>query len=492
MQFNTLIFAIFLPIVFIFYWFVINKKLLYQNLFLIIASYVFYGWWDWRFLILLFISSLSDFIFGFLIDNETNQRKRKLFLILSLCINLGMLCFFKYFNFFIDSFIDLFSLFGITLHATTLNIILPIGISFYTFQSMSYTIAVYWRQMKSTKDIISFFSYLSFFPQLVAGPIGRAKNLLPQFSKKRIFEYEKAADGMRQILWGLFKKIVIADNCAVFVNSIFNNYSYHSGSTLAFGVLLFAFQIYGDFSGYSDMAIGIARLFGFELMQNFRFPYFSKNITGFWQRWHISLSTWFRDYVYFPLAYSTSRKLPKEKYLGIQTDKIIYIIATTFTFFLCGLWHGASLGFIMFGLLHGLALSYEILTKKLRKNWLKNIPVFINSSFSVLLTFLFWNISLVFFRSPNIHTAIGFFKGIFSYSFFSIPHPDTRYNPLTIAVLLPAFLIFEWIQRNKQHALQIDTTKNPKFLRWVYYFIIVFLIGMFGQTNDIPFIYFQF
>jgi alginate O-acetyltransferase complex protein AlgI len=481
MQFNTLTFALFLPIVLIFYWFIFNKKLQWQNLFLIIASYVFYGWWDWRFLILLFISSMSDFIFGFFIDKEISEKKRKLFLILSLCINLGMLCFFKYFNFFVDSFINLFSLFGITLHASTLNIILPIGISFYTFQSMSYTLAVYWRQMKSTKDIISFFSYLSFFPQLVAGPIERASSLLPQFSKKRIFEYEKATDGMRQILWGLFKKIVIADNCAGLVDSIFNNYSHYSGSTLVFGLILFAFQIYGDFSGYSDIAIGTARLFGFELMQNFRFPYFSLNVTEFWRRWHISLSNWLRDFLYTPLAIKTRNW----GMAGIIFSSII-------TFILCGLWHGANWVFIIFGLMHGLALSYEILTKKQRKKWLKNIPSYFYNSFSVLLTFIFWNITLVFFRSANIHAAIGFFKGIFSTSLFSIPHPDTGYNPLTISILLPVFILFEWVQRSKQHALQLDTAIHPKFARWIYYFIIVFLIGMLGQTNDIPFIYFQF
>ncbi|PKP20992.1 MAG: membrane-bound O-acyltransferase family protein [Bacteroidetes bacterium HGW-Bacteroidetes-21] len=481
MQFNSITFALFLPIVFILYWFVFNQKLRWQNLFLVVASYVFYGWWDWRFLILLFISSLSDFIFGYLIDKESRQFRRKTFLILSICINLGMLGFFKYYNFFVDSFIDLFSLFGIRLHASTLQIILPVGISFYTFQSMSYTISVYWRQLKSTKDIVSFFSYLSFFPQLVAGPIETANNLLPQFTKKRVFDYAKAADGMRQILWGLFKKIVIADNCAGFVDSIFSNYSQHSGSTLVFGVILFAFQIYGDFSGYSDIAIGTARLFGFELMQNFRFPYFSKSITEIWRRWHISLSNWLRDYLYTPLAISTRNW----GLAGILFSSII-------TFTLCGLWHGANWVYVVFGLLHGLALSYEILTRKQRKKWSKKTPVFIYDSLSMLLTFIFWNITLVFFRSASIHDALGYFKGMFSTSLFSAPHPDIGVNPLTISVLIPLFIIFEWMQRDKQHAMQIDSTRMSRPVRWACYFLLIFLIGMLGNTGDVPFIYFQF
>ncbi|MEA2042355.1 MAG: MBOAT family O-acyltransferase, partial [Bacteroidota bacterium] len=298
MLFNSFEFAIFLPIVFLIYWFLLNKNLKLQNSFLILASYFFYGWWDWRFLLLIIFSSSIDFLAGLGMAKYKENNKRKLLLVLSILVNLGFLGFFKYFNFFAESFADAFTLMGKPIEVSRLKIILPVGISFYTFQTLSYTIDVYRRKLEPTRDALSFFAFVSFFPQLVAGPIERAKNLLPQFYKKRTFDYTKAADGMRQILLGLFKKIVIADNAATFANEIFNNYGDYSGSTLLLGGVFFAFQIYGDFSGYSDIAIGTARLFGFNLMQNFAYPYFSRDIAEFWRRWHISLSTWFRDYLY--------------------------------------------------------------------------------------------------------------------------------------------------------------------------------------------------
>ena len=297
MLFNSIDFAIFLPIVFIIYWFATNKNLKLQNTFILVASYVFYGWWDWRFLSLITFSIVVDYFIGILLRKEENQRKRKILLWVSIIVNLGFLGFFKYYNFFVDNFVAAFSFFGMDIKAQNLNIILPVGISFYTFQALSYTIDVYKRRLEPTKDFIAFAAFVSFFPQLVAGPIERATNLLPQFYKKRTFEYSKAVDGLRQMLWGLFKKIVIADNCAEFANQIFNNSANMNGSTLLLGVLFFTFQIYGDFSGYSDIAIGTARLFGFDLMRNFNFPYFSRDIAEFWRRWHISLSTWFRDYL---------------------------------------------------------------------------------------------------------------------------------------------------------------------------------------------------
>ena len=392
-----------------------------------------------------------------------------------------MLAYFKYFNFFIENFIDLFSLFGIQLHANSLNIILPVGISFYTFQSMTYTIDVYWRKIKPTRDVIAFFAYLSFFPQLVAGPIERAINFLPQFTKKREFDYSAAVDGMRQILWGLFKKIVIADNCAVFVDSIFSNYTEHSGSTLLLGSVLFAFQIYGDFSGYSDIAIGSARLFGFNLLQNFRYPYFSTSITEMWRRWHISLSNWLREYLYTPIALSTR---------NWGTFGIIF--SSVITFLLCGLWHGANWVYVVFGLLHGLALGYELLTKKLRKKWNKRIPVKIYYFGSVFLTFVFWNISLIFFHSSSLGDAFAYLNGIFSNTLFSMPNADTGVNPLTITVLIPIFIMAEWLQKDKIHVLQLDYKKLPRYIRWIIYVLVVFSIGMLGNTGDVPFIYFQF
>jgi D-alanyl-lipoteichoic acid acyltransferase DltB (MBOAT superfamily) len=302
MLFNSLDFAIFLPVVFLLYWFVFQKKIKAQNALVALASYVFYGWWDWRFLSLIIFSSVIDYFIGLQLENIKKDRYRSLLLWTSIFVNLGLLGFFKYFNFFIDNFLDAFSFFGYQIPNTSLNIILPVGISFYTFQTLSYTIDVYRKQLKPTKDFVAFTAFVSFFPQLVAGPIERASNLLPQFYKKRKFDYSIAVDGMRQILWGLFKKIVIADNCAKYANEIFNNSGNYSGTTLLLGALFFTFQIYGDFSGYSDIAIGTSRLFGFKLMKNFAFPYFSRDIAEFWRRWHISLSSWFRDYLYIPLG----------------------------------------------------------------------------------------------------------------------------------------------------------------------------------------------
>ena len=297
MLFNSFEFLLFLPVVFLLYWFVFNKKLNLQNLLLLVSSYIFYGWWDYRFLSLIIFSSIIDFYCGLSIEKAHTKTTKKKWLLLSMFINLGFLGIFKYFNFFSQSLQEAFQSFGYQIDTLTLNIILPVGISFYTFQTMSYTIDVYRNKLKPTKDIIAFFAFVSFFPQLVAGPIERATNLLPQFYKKRQFNYANAVDGCRQILWGLFKKIVVADNCALIVNQVFDNYTEYNASSLLIGSVFFAFQIYGDFSGYSDIAIGTSRLFGFNLMQNFAFPYFSRDIAEFWRRWHISLSTWFRDYV---------------------------------------------------------------------------------------------------------------------------------------------------------------------------------------------------
>ena len=341
MLFNSFTFVIFLPTVFLLYWFVFNKNLKLQNFFLLIVSYIFYGWWDWRFLSLIFISSMVDYIVGLSIYKTDDSSKRKRLLLISMFVNLGFLGFFKYYNFFADSLIDLFSNFSISLHPRTLNIILPVGISFYTFQTMSYTLDIYRKKMEPTNDIIAFFAFVSFFPQLVAGPIERAKNLLPQFMKKRKFDYETATDGLRQILWGLLKKIIIADSCAHVVDYIFANYQFYNGSVLLMGVIFFAFQIYGDFSGYSDIAIGSAKLFGFDLMRNFAYPYFSRNIAEFWRRWHISLSTWFRDYVYIPLG-------------GSYVNKWKRIRNIIITFTVSGFWHGANWTFIFWGFLNGI------------------------------------------------------------------------------------------------------------------------------------------
>ena len=341
MLFNSLDFAVFLPIVFVLYWFVTNKSLKAQNFLIVIASYVFYGWWDYRFLALILFSTLVDFAIGLKLRNENNPKYKKCFLWISIIVNIGLLGFFKYYNFFVENFVAAFTFFGNPISPNTLNIILPVGISFYTFQTLSYTIDVYKKSLNATTDFISFAAFVSFFPQLVAGPIERASNLLPQILNKRKFSYQNAVDGCRQILWGLFKKIVIADNCAVFANLIFDNNLDYGGSTLILGAIFFAFQIYGDFSGYSDIAIGISRLFGFNLMQNFAFPYFSRDIAEFWRRWHISLSTWFRDYLYIPLGGSRGGLNMK-----IRNTFIIFIVS--------GFWHGANWTFIVWGALNAI------------------------------------------------------------------------------------------------------------------------------------------
>jgi len=412
MFFNSIDFAIFLPIVFFLYWFVVGENLKLQNTLIVIASYVFYGWWDWRFLSLIFFSTIIDYFIGTKLNNEENESKRKFMLLLSVFINIGFLGFFKYSNFFLDNFITAFSFFGTKIESNTLNIILPVGISFYTFQTLSYTIDVYKRKLKPTGDFIAFSAFVSFFPQLVAGPIEKAVDLLPQFYKKRTFEYDKGVDGLRQILWGLFKKIVIADNCAQIVNEIFNNSLHYTGSALAIGAVFFSFQIYGDFSGYSDIAIGTARLFGFSLKQNFAFPYFSKNIAEFWRKWHISLMIWFKDYVYIPLG-------------GSRGTKYRTIINTLTVFFLSGLWHGANWTFIIWGLLNAFYLFPIIIFQK--KNKIngkivnnKYLLVLVNT-LKIVITFSLTTLTWIVFRADSVSHAISYMTRIFSRSIIEFP-----------------------------------------------------------------------
>jgi len=475
MLFNSIDFAIFLPVIFIIYWFVVNKNLALQNLMILIASYVFYGWWDWRFLSLIFISSITDYTIGIGLNKTKSIKKRKLLLSISLLINLGLLGFFKYFNFFIDSFIDLFTTFGFSINARSLNIILPVGISFYTFQTLSYTIDIYRSKIEPTKDIIAFFAFVSFFPQLVAGPIERAANLLPQFKEKRFFEYDKAVDGLRQILWGLFKKIVIADSCAKNVDFIFANYHTLSGSILFLGTIYFAFQIYGDFSGYSDIAIGTARLFGFDIMRNFACPYFSRDIAEFWRRWHISLSTWFRDYVYIPLG-------------GSYVNKLKHIRNILITFVVSGFWHGANWTFIVWGFIHGLYYIPLMLFNKHKKQTgiVAQSRLFpsIKETYQILTTFFFTLIAWVFFRAETIQHALGYLSHMFTASL--IEFPEGQKNNILLIIIL---LIIEWFQRKKEHGLQLD--KYPTFIRWTIYCVLsLVILDYFGE--EISFIYFQF
>ncbi len=477
MLFNSLEFFIFLPIVFAMYWLIGNKHIKQQNLLIAISSYVFYGWWDWRFLFLILFSSLVDYTIGLKLNSEDKPSKRKVLLWISICVNLGFLGFFKYYNFFVDSLIESFTFFGGQLSINTLNIILPVGISFYTFQTLSYTIDVYNRKLEPTKDFLAFMAFVSFFPQLVAGPIERATNLLPQFHKRREFVYENAVDGLRQALWGLFKKVVIADNCATYANMIFNNQQEYSGSTLLLGAFFFAFQIYGDFSGYSDIAIGISRLFGFNLKRNFAFPYFSRDIAEFWRRWHISLSTWFRDYLYIPLG--GSRGGTKMK---IRNTFIIFIVS--------GFWHGANWTFVVWGALNAIYFLPLLLLKKNRVNTNlvaegKYFPT-IRELFQMLLTFFITLIAWVFFRADNVTNAFVYIKDMFSASLFS--KPDIV--PITVLGLLGIFITIEWLGRAGEYAIQkIDFMNKP--LRWSFYMVLIILMFVYtGEQQE--FIYFQF
>ena len=483
MLFNSIDFAVFLPVVFILYWFVFRNNLRLQNLLIVVASYLFYGWWDWRFLSLILFSSLIDYFVGLgLLNNPDNQSRRKFLLAISIVVNLGLLGFFKYYNFFIENFVTAFSFFGSEIQANSLNIILPVGISFYTFQTLSYSIDVYARKLEPAKDIVAFLAFVSFFPQLVAGPIERATNLLPQFYKGRIFEYSKAVNGMRQILWGLFKKLVIADNCAEHANIIFSNAAEYSGSTLLLGALFFTFQIYGDFSGYSDIAIGTARLFGFELMQNFNFPYFSKNFTEFWRKWHISLSTWFRDYLYIPLGGSHGTT-----WFKIRNIFIVFIVS--------GFWHGANWTFIVWGALNAIYFLPSFLGRKKSTNLITPTINFLPSfkeGISIILTFSLTVFAWIFFRSENITQAFNFIEEIFSPTLFSSPKFMGMDRAITTCVMVIIFIIIEWFGRGREFALGNLELNFNQPLRWLIYSVLIAGIGLFMQTKETAFIYFQF
>ncbi len=480
MFFNSIDFAIFLPVVFILYWFVANKNLKLQNFLIVAASYLFYGWWDWRFLSLILFSTLVDFLIGRKLGTEENQTRRKVLLWISILVNLGFLGFFKYYNFFLDNFITAFSFFGTEIKANSLNIILPVGISFYTFQTLSYTIDVYKRKLEPSNDFIAFSAFVSFFPQLVAGPIERATNLLPQFYKKRDFDYSKAVDGMRQILWGLFKKIVIADNCARYANQIFNNSEDMNGSTLILGAIFFTFQIYGDFSGYSDIAIGTSRLFGFDLKRNFAFPYFSRDIAEFWRRWHISLSTWFRDYLYIPLGGSRGGT-----WMKVRNTFIIFIVS--------GFWHGANWTFIVWGALNAIYILPLLLTNNNRNNleivaqgrYLPSVKEFLLMLITFSLTVFAW----IFFRAENIGHAFNYISEILSPSLFQMP----TIMPLILIMLIFLFMLVEWSGRTNNYAIEKTLHNNNKIIKFLFYYSIILVIYFFGNFDkNIEFIYFQF
>jgi len=478
MLFNSLDFAIFLPIVFALYWFVAHKTIRGQNILIVLASYVFYAWWDWRFLSLILISTFVDYYIGKQLSLEQKKQKRKLLLWVSLGVNLGILGFFKYYNFFIDNFIASFSLLGHELTSSSLSIILPVGISFYTFQTLSYTIDVYNGKLAPAEDVFSFAAFVCFFPQLVAGPIERATHLLPQFKVKRTFNYSKAIDGVKQILWGLFKKVVIADTCAEYANYIFNNSDELSGSTLVLGAIFFTFQIYGDFSGYSDIAIGTSRLFGFDLKQNFAFPYFSRDIAEFWRRWHISLSTWFRDYVYIPLGGSRVSTWKK-----IRNTFIVFSVS--------GFWHGANWTFIIWGILNAIYFLPLLLTNKNRNHIDivakgKLLPSVLDV-LKILSTFSLTVFAWIFFRAENIDHAIQYIQTIFSSSLFQKP----AIFPLQELTLIAIFLGIEWLGREGHYAIEKIGIHYKKTIRYTLYYAIAIAVLWFRGSEQ-QFIYFQF
>jgi alginate O-acetyltransferase complex protein AlgI len=481
MLFNSIEFCLFLPIVFLLFWGVKPAGTKAQNWVLLFASYVFYGWWDVRFLGLIAFSSILDFTIGKQIFKAADQRKKKLWLIVSLGINLGLLATFKYYNFFIESISDAFTLLGNPMHISGIEFILPVGISFYTFQTLSYSIDIYNKKIEPSDDLLSFLAFVSFFPQLVAGPIERASQLLPQFKIERNFNLSEAINGSKQMLWGLFKKVAVADTCAVLVNDIFNQSESLSSVSLILGAVLFSIQIYGDFSGYSDIAIGCSRLFGINLMRNFAFPYLSRDIAEFWRRWHISLSTWFRDYVYIPLGGSRA-SLPR-------------VVTNTFIIFiLSGFWHGANWTFIFWGFLNALYFLPLLLLKRNRLN--TNIVAentllpSIKESAQIISTFAITALAWIFFRSENLNQAFEYVVRIFTVHKLAMIDQSILARS-TPAILLCVFVYsIEFLQRKENFGIESLFSKS-KVIRHLFYYFLIFLIGYFSNGKT-EFIYFQF
>ncbi|NLR59128.1 MBOAT family protein [Chitinophaga polysaccharea] len=478
MLFNSINFVIFLPIVLALYWFVTNKSLKLQNALLLVSSYFFYACWDYRFLFLLIFSTLLDYFTGLKMAEARTPAIKRSWFWLSVCINLGFLGVFKYFNFFAASFAQALSLVGLHTSPWVLHIVLPVGISFYTFHGLSYVIDIYKDRIKPEKDFVTYSVFVSFFPLLVAGPIERATHLLPQIKRERHFNYSQAIDGLKQILWGMFKKVVIADNCAYYANMIFNNAGDYSGSTHVIGALFFTFQIYCDFSGYSDIALGTAKLFGIDLLRNFAYPYFSRDIAEFWRRWHISLSSWFRDYLYIPLGGSKGGT-----WMRVRNTFIIFLVS--------GFWHGANWTFIVWGGLNALFILPLIISKN-NRNHLEIVaqgrtwPT-MREAINMVLTFALANLAWIVFRSENIGQAWDFIAKIFSRSLFTVP----EVMPVKIFVLIFIFMVIEWMGREEQYAIARLAIRRPRLVRWSVYYAIIFCIFYFAGTDQ-QFIYFQF
>jgi D-alanyl-lipoteichoic acid acyltransferase DltB (MBOAT superfamily) len=481
MLFNSINFAIFLPLVFVLYWFVSPKNLKFQNVLLLISSYFFYACWDWRFLFLLLFSTVLDYYTALQMEQNDAASKRKFWFWLSISINLGFLGVFKYYNFFAESFAVAVANLGFEVHPSTINVILPVGISFYTFHGLSYVIDIYKKRITAEKNFVDYSVFVSFFPLLVAGPIERATHLLPQIKRERKFNYANAVDGLKQILWGLFKKVVIADNCAHYANIIFDSNNDYSGSTLVFGALFFTFQIYGDFSGYSDIALGTARLFGIDLLRNFAFPYFSRDIAEFWRRWHISLSSWFKDYLYIPLGGSKGGM-----WMKIRNTFIIFLVS--------GFWHGANWTFLIWGFLNALYIMPSIIFNS-NRNHLDSVAAgkffpTIKELLAMTLTFTLTTFAWIFFRAENVTHAYQYITKIFTAKLFIIEDfkDDSKLFPIVTFILF--FIIIEWLGREKQYAIAELFSKNRLF-RWIFYYGLLLIILLYAGLNQ-QFIYFQF
>lgn len=482
MLFNSLEYIIFLPIIFGVYWASGKKGIAFQNLIVVLCSFFFYAWWDVRFLSLILISIILDYTCGLMIHKSQSKFNRKLYLGISLAGNLGILGFFKYYNFFIENFIALFEIFNISTDLKTLNIVLPVGISFYTFQTLSYTLDIYKKRILPTKDFLAFSAFVSFFPQLLAGPIERARHLLPQFLKVKKFSYNNSVDGLRQILWGLVKKVVIADNVAQIVNMTFGYTEIFNGSALLIGAFLFLVQIYCDFSGYSDISIGTARLFGINLSQNFAYPLFSRNILEFWNRWHITMTNWFKDYLYLPLS-----KYSKTPFLR-AVILFIYFIAI-------GLWHGASWNFVVFGSLNAVYILI-LYTFKVDSSFDKIIAygkVF--PSMKELMQLIASHISsiffLIFFRSEDLSSSIFYITNVFSTDLFEIPNFDSLKKIGNLFVILILFFAVEWFGRYDKYAIERICKFKSSLVRLLIYYGLVFVILYYSGLKQ-EFIYFQF
>ena len=483
MVFNSLVFACFFAVTFLIYWFVLNRNLKLQNAFILLASYFFYGWTDWRLLSYLIGVSALNFFLGIYIHKTTDTTRRKILLNIGLIQGIGGLAFFKYYNFFVSSVNE--SLLAINVHAnlSTIQLIVPLGISFFTFRTMSYLLDVDKEKIQPTKDWIVFFNYVSFFPSLLSGPIDKAKMFIPQLEKKREFNHNQAVDGLRQILWGLFKKVVIADSCASVTTQIFDTYQTLPASTLLLGAFLYTIQIYTDFSGYSDMALGFARLIGFNITKNFDFPFFAQNISEFWRKWHISLTSWLTEYVFTPLSITFR-----------DYDKLGLVAAIIINFTIIGIWHGPNWTYVLFGFLHGCYYIPLIIKGNFNKKQKiakgKHLPTFKEFS-NVAFTFLLVMLTFILFRSASIHQAFDYYTYLFSRSVFAIPYFPGIGLEIGLFVIIPLFMLIEWVGRENEYGIAQFGFKWPRALRWLFYLCLIITVICFSKEEQ-QFIYFQF